>query len=138
MDRLCLRATAPAPKGNIFEPMRPRGWILVLGVLLTAALCCAAPVYWFFLYCPVPPELLETKRRIRIGMTMEQAAALLPPDHLKEGRGDTKRFSGFLRTAEPCSVQCEGRLEVKCDNGIVTGVTLTVYNDFDHSSRAIE
>jgi hypothetical protein len=101
----------------------------------------------FFFDCPKPSELIETKRDIRPGMSVEEAERII-------GRNSTDRhetdwdsgkalsqadgFSGYLFTYEPCSIQCLGELVVDVRSGRVTRVRVFLYNDLTHSTREIE
>lgn len=106
------------------------------------------PLYWFFGYCPEPTELLKTRRQIRVGMTVEEAEMRMPADYSKASRRESKEplrgqpkgkgFTGYIRQVEDCSVQCTGRLEIECRDGIVMKVSLELYNDLNHSSREIK
>lgn len=128
--------------------------IQVVGVsLLSVALLCCVPVYFFFWYCPVPDELLAVKRQIHAGMKVEEVEALLPGgftrypaemalagdrDYVPRGLGKDEGFTGILRGSEMCSDQCDGRLEVTCRKGVVVEATLDLWNDFKGTSTPIE
>jgi hypothetical protein len=115
-------------------------------VLAGIGLFCVLPFYLFFGHCPVDRGLLEAGRQIRVGMTLDQARRLMPPGHGENLYDDVtgarlpqdKGFSGFLSTLEVSSVQCETRLIVRLREGRVTDVSVSLYNDFDHSSQEME
>ncbi len=87
-------------------------------------------------------------------MTVEEAERLMPVGFLKVASGSDQDapngdgsqtamaqgegFTGSLRDVEDCSLQCDGFLNVQCRNGVVIGVTLELYNDFNHTGRKID
>lgn len=129
-----------------------RAWQIAGGCALLAMALCGIPFSCFFLYCPNPDELIAVKRKLRIGMSVEEAESAYPGGFMRfpfsedEAGYDPKappldptdrKFSGHLRAIETCSDQCDGRLDVVCRKGVVTGISLDVWNDFNHAVRVI-
>ncbi len=111
--------------------------LLWLIIPLVAVVCCGSPIYLFFFYCPDSARLAEVRRKIHVGMSAEDAKHLMP-DFTAYTKSASPRFTGQLYSAESTSVQCDCRLVVECEDGVVNSVELTVYNDLDHHSRVIK
>ncbi len=112
---------------------------LVMGMVAVVLICGGLPIYQFFFHCPTSDSISSAAKRLRIGMSYEEAWAAMPlgTHDVPDRRLDARGWSGSLMAIDVTSTQCECRLDVRVEHGVVTKIDAYKYNDLDHGTSPI-